>query len=258
MTLPFSDHQIAVPGGTVFLRDWPGRDDLPPVLLLHDSLGAVALWRDFPARLAQATERRVLAYDRLGFGQSTPLQDRPALDFIAAEARSTIPALTEALALDRFVICGHSVGGGMAVETAAQHPDHVAALITIAAQAMVEDCTREGVLTARKLFASPAALAQLERYHGDKARWVLDAWTEIWPDPAFADWSLRDVLPRVTCPTLALHGENDEYASSRQPQMIAELTHGRLQILPRTGHVPHRESPDLLIEAICAFLVSLR
>lgn len=250
------DHRIPFGDGHIFARDWAGGDTKVPIVLLHDSLGAVTLWRDFPERLAEATGRRVIAYDRPGFGQSSPRTDVLSPGFVAEEAHDVIPALGHALGLTRFIVCGHSVGGGMAVETAAAHPDRVAALITIAAQAFIEDRTREGIRAAKAAFADPAELDRLARHHGTKARWVLDAWTETWLSPGFADWSLDRALSGVRCPALVMHGARDEYGSDAQPRQIAATTGGQLVILPGTGHVPHREATDLTIATIRDFLQS--
>jgi pimeloyl-ACP methyl ester carboxylesterase len=114
------DSLVEVPGGSVFVRHWRVRhSDRPPIILLHDSLGSVDLWRDFPAALAHATTRPVLAYDRLGFGRSTPRSERPSVEFIAEEAETCFPALQRALGIPRFALFGHSVGGAMALVIAA-------------------------------------------------------------------------------------------------------------------------------------------
>ncbi|RDZ28923.1 alpha/beta fold hydrolase [Lysobacter silvisoli] len=214
-----------------------------PIVLLHDSLGCVALWRDFPSRLAQATGRSVIAYDRLGFGRSDPHPARLDKTFVHAEARQGFAALREALALERFVVFGHSVGGGMAVGCAAAYPDDCVALITESAQAFVEDRTVAGIQAARATFAEPGQLERLSKYHGDKAAWVLSAWIDTWLADDFAHWSLDDHLRQVRCPVLALHGELDEYGSHRHPERIAALSTGpaTLRLLPGCGHVPHKE-----------------
>jgi len=254
------DHWIRHPGGRLFVRDWPAPAGavatLPPLVLLHDSLGCVELWRDFPARLREATGRRVIAYDRLGFGRSDARVAPPSLAFVAEEADIGFAAVREQLGVGRFAVLGHSVGGGMAVHVAARHGRHCAALVTIAAQAFVEERTREGLRAARARFAEPGALARLERYHGDKARWVLAAWLDTWLDPAFAGWTLAPVLPQVACPVLALHGEDDDYGSAAHPRLIAELGAGpaRVEILPGVGHVPQRERPDEVLRLVAGFL----
>jgi pimeloyl-ACP methyl ester carboxylesterase len=148
----------------------------------------------------------------------------------------------------------------MAVHIAAQWAADCEALVTIAAQARVEEQTLAGLRTARALFADPAQLERLGRHHGDKARWVLAAWLDTWLDPAFAGWTLAPVLPRVTCPVLALHGEDDDYGSAAQPRMIGELSAGpaRVEILPGVGHVPQRERPDDVVRHVAGFLASIR
>ena len=259
--MSFIDHWIHHPCGRLFVRDWPvaeGDDALPPLVLLHDSLGCVELWRDFPARLRDATGRRVIAYDRLGFGRSDARVGPPPFDFIAEEATTWFALLREQLELGPFAVLGHSVGGGMAVNIAARHDQACMALVTIAAQAFVERRTLDGLHAARAAFAEPGAVERLARYHGDKARWVLSAWLDTWLDPAFADWSLAPVLPRVRCPLLVLHGELDEYGSTAHPRLIGELAGqpAGVQILPGVGHVPQREQPDEVVRRVATFLAA--
>ncbi len=239
------DLWIPHPRGRLFARSWRPEPAMTgaPVVLLHDSLGCVELWREFPAALSMATGRRVVAYDRLGFGHSDPREGPMPLDFIAEEAASYFPAVLDELELQRVVVFGHSVGGGMAVNCAVQWPDRCEALITESAQAFVEDRTVQGLRAAQQQFEAPAQMEKLARYHGDKARWVLDAWLQTWLNPAFAAWSLAEVLPQVACPTLAIHGADDEYGSAKHPETIAHGARGgaETRLLAGTGHVPHRE-----------------
>ncbi|MGJ7916981.1 alpha/beta fold hydrolase [Massilia sp. LXY-6] len=250
------DVWIAHPQGRLFARIWngpgPGK---APIVLFHDSLGCVDLWRDFPASLSAATGRTVIAYDRLGFGRSDPRQGRLPPAFVAEEAAAFFPLLRERLGLGSFIAFGHSVGGGMAVHCAVLYGAHCAALVTESAQAFVGDETRQGILAAKEGFRHADQFARLVKYHGEKARWVLDAWTETWLDPAFAGWSLAGVLPMVACPLLAIHGARDEYGSARHPAMIGELCAGpaRIAMLPDTGHVPHRERPEEVVALLAAF-----
>jgi pimeloyl-ACP methyl ester carboxylesterase len=251
--LELGDHRI-------FTRSWtPSEADAgrrPPILLFHDSLGCIELWRSFPEGLAAATGRRVVAYDRLGFGRSDPHPGRLGLDFVAEEGRSAVPLLCDRLGIGDFVACGHSVGGGMAVETASQWPGRCRALVTIAAQAFVEDRTLDGIRLAQRDLQGPGNLARLARYHGDKTCWVVDAWIETWLSPAFAGWTLDRPLDGVRCPVLAVHGELDEYGSTRHPQRIA-AGRGEALILAGIGHVPHREAEGALVKAIAGFLAAL-
>ena len=247
--------------GRLFVRTWSPEtpSHLTPIVLLHDSLGSVELWRGFPAALCKATGRQVVAYDRLGFGKSDPHPGTLALDFIAREAEGDFAAVIRQLGIARFIVFGHSVGGGMAVNCAAHHGAACVALITESAQAFVEDRTVEGLEDARALFKDPGQVDRLKRYHGDKARWVLDAWIESWLAPAFASWSLRPVLPQVDCPALVIHGVDDEYGSPVHPALIAELSGGpaRLELMADTRHVPHREREADVVAMVRAFLETL-
>ncbi len=260
------DTWVEHPQGRLFARSWipsccqgvapPG----PPIVLFHDSLGCVALWRDFPAQLSTATGRRVIAYDRLGFGQSDPRPERPALDFIADEARTYFPALREGLDFGRFIAFGHSVGGGMAIHCAAEFDADCEALITESAQTFAEDRTLHSIAEAKEQFEDASQRQRLAKYHGDKAGWVVEAWTENWLHPGFATWSLAPVLPQVRCPILALHGIHDEYGSTIHPETIGRLAAGpsRVEILPDTYHVPHRERPAEVLDLVAGFIASLR
>ena len=246
--------------GRVFVRRWPvegsGR---APIVLLHDSLGSVAQWRDFPSKLAQATSREVIAYDRLGFGQSDPRDERPSPGFVREEATSSFASVHDALQLERFVLFGHSVGGAMALEIAAEDGARCVGVVSESAQAFVEPRTRDGIRDAKAAFAADAQMARLQRWHGDKARWVLEAWTEVWLDASFDDWSLRDCLPRVHCPVLAIHGDGDEYGSLSFPCTIADGVAGpsRMVALQGCGHVPHREQEAVVFEIVTEFLATL-
>ena len=259
-----SDQWIATEKGRLLARAWvpsdrrPGRD--APILLFHDSLGCVDLWRDFPAQLAVATRCTVVAYDRLGFGRSDAHPDTLPPTFIYDEAMTVVPRLSDALGLDAMVLFGHSVGGAMALATAAYWPERCTAVVTESAQSFVEDRTLSGIRAARADFERPGQLERLARYHGPKARWVLDAWVETWLSPAFADWCLDDVLPDVQCPTLALHGDHDEYGSLQHPERIARLTQGPswAVTLDGCGHVPHREQPTRVLDEVTRFLESRR
>ncbi|MCE9663782.1 alpha/beta hydrolase [Halomonas sp. M5N1S17] len=248
---------IDTPRGRLFASRWgyEGADGPPPIVLLHDSLGCIALWRDFPARLAKSTGREVIAYDRLGYGRSAPYPGPQPTSFIADEAAGAFAAVREQLELERFVLLGHSVGGSMAAHAAARHADSCELLITVAAQAFTEPGTLAGIRMAEQAFLQPNGLSRLAKYHGDKAEWVLRSWVDNWHSEAFREWRLDNALAQVRCPTLAIHGKLDEYGSREQPARIAALTPGPSEpyLLTDCGHVPHRECPERLIAAIIGF-----
>ena len=246
--------------GQLFARRWtpdaPGANDAP-IVLMHDSLGCVELWRDFPRQLADATGRAVIAYDRLGFGRSDPHPGVLTLDFVVREAQEGFRSVREALGVDRYAIFGHSVGGGMAIACAAAHGDACRALITESAQVFAEERTLEGIRQARVSFAQPGQLDRLKKYHGEKAAWVLGAWIDTWLSPDFADWTLDAALARVRSPALALHGDNDEYGSTEHARRIARLAGARQVIFAQCGHVPHREQPEQVLETVSDWLAGV-
>lgn len=243
--------------GRLFAQHWtPVETHGEPILLLHDSLGCVALWRDFPEHLARVTGRQVIAYDRLGFGRSERYPGALPLDFIDDEARAIFPLLQRHFGFERCVVFGHSVGGAMAVACAALHPQSCAALITESAQAFVEHLTRDGIRTAEQAFAREGQLERLQKYHGDKAFWVLRAWVDTWLSEDFSDWNLDAELAQIRCPVLSLHGEQDEYGSAAHPERLTSVpgVPTELKLLPDCGHVPHRQQQAVVLETVKEFL----
>lgn len=254
-----ADRWVTHAHGRIFVRIWSDRtveSSLAPIILLHDSLGSVELWRDFPARLAAGTGRAVIAYDRLGFGQSDARSDVLTPAFVAAEADTCFAAVRAQFGIERFVVFGHSVGGAMAIHCAARFGDECEALITESAQVFVEETTLNGIRAAKAQFSGAEQFGRLEKYHGNKAKWVLDAWTGTWLSAQFASWSLEAVLSRVRVPTLAIHGSEDEYGSTRHPALIAEWSHAdvKVAILPQLHHLPHREQPETVLGLVRDFL----
>ena len=173
---------LEIPQGQIYVKRWivdqKNSFKNAPIILFHESLGSVELWRDFPEQLALATQRDVIAYDRIGFGQSSVQVHSLELNFIEQEVQDTFSFLFEALGINKFVAMGHSVGGGMAAVCAAWYPFNCVALITESAQAMVEDVTLAGIRKAKVNFKNEKFFNRLAKYHADKTQWVLDAWTE--------------------------------------------------------------------------------
>jgi pimeloyl-ACP methyl ester carboxylesterase len=259
--MSFIDKTLQGINGGIFVREWNSHlTDKSPIVLIHDSLGCVELWRDFPDLLSQKTNRRVVAYDRLGFGKSDPSLEPISKEFITNEVNESFATVCEQLVISKFILLGHSVGGGMALNCACRYPDRCEAIITIAAQFFVEDKTLVGILAAKSAFQNPKQINRLKKYHGDKTQWVLDSWINTWTSHEFANWSLQDILPKVNANLLVIHGLNDEYGSDKHPKSIANLTNGQstLVLMERTAHFPHREKPEDVLEHIHQFLESLQ
>ena len=233
--------------------------DAPWLVFLHEGLGSLSMWRDFPQRLCDACGVRGLVYSRPGYGRSTPRQagERWAPDFMHRQAREVLPALLAALgAPPRYALLGHSDGASIALIHAASFADQVTRAIVLAPHIVVETLSVTSIAATRETYLQTDLKSRLARHHADvdSAFW---GWNHIWLDPAFARWSIESLLPAIRCPVLAIQGEDDEYGTMAQVDGIAAaLPSGqcRLLALDRCGHSPQRDRPEAVIESSCAFL----
>lgn len=243
--------------GSIFARIWIPRTTATeiPIILMHDSLGSTDLWRDFPYILAENTSRSVIAYDRLGFGKSDVRHELPSIEFIKEEATKYFPIIKKKLSITRYIMLGHSVGGAMSINIAARDSDCMA-VVTVSSQAFVEDRTVKGIKDAQIMFKQPGQIERLKKWHGEKADWVLRAWTDVWLSPEFSTWSLDECIRDVVCPVLAIHGEDDEYGSIAFPEFIASKVAGisKMMVFKNCGHMPHMEKTNEVVNAVKAFL----
>ena len=235
----------------------------PLMVFLHEGLGSVSMWRDFPAQLCTVLGCRGLVYSRPGYGQSSPRppQERWAPDFMHRQAHEVLPALLQALDVRGPIwLMGHSDGGSIAllhaagrVAPAGEHPPALAGLIVMAPHILVEDLSLRSIEQARLAYVHGGLRDTLARHHADpdSAFW---GWNQIWLDPAFAQWSIEDEVSRITVPVLAIQGLNDEYGTLEQIRGIARRApQTELLELPDCGHSPHRDQPQALITAITQF-----
>ena len=232
----------------------------PLVVFLHEGLGSLAMWKDFPQQLCAAAHCRGLVVSRPGYGQSTPLPagTRWSSDFLERQALEVLPAALAALGVDASAqplwLLGHSDGASIALLYAAAFPANVAGLVVLAPHCFVEDQTVASIAALQAPQVKAALLARLARYHRAPEP-VFDAWSRIWLDGAFRSWTIADRMPRIGCPVLAVQGLDDEYGSLEQIRSIARALPGtRLLELATCGHSPHRDQPQALIAAIGSFL----
>ena len=236
---------------------WPRGDRAVPLLVfLHEGLGSVSMWRDFPARLCDAVGARGLVYSRPGYGRSGTVASEPAWapDFMHEQAHAVLPALFEALEIDttaeRPWLFGHSDGGSIALLYAARHPESTAGAVVLAPHIHVEDLALASIAQARMAFETRDLRQRLARHHDDVDR-AFRRWNDIWLDPAFRDWSIEGDISSLRCPLLAVQGEDDEYGTLAQIHGIAARVPGTQQlVLPRCGHSPHRDQPEAVVAAV--------
>jgi pimeloyl-ACP methyl ester carboxylesterase len=252
---------VEAAGYSLSVRWWPedaaSAVDQPTLILLHEGLGSISLWRDFPAQLAAATGCRVLTYARPGYGQSAPHQAPRTPRYMHDEALLVLPALLETLAIERPILVGHSDGGSIGLIFAGAFPVRLRAMVAIAPHEWVEEEALAGIRLAGEAWQNSDWPERLARHHADADK-VFRDWHDTWLSPAFRDWNILDYVDLIRCPLLALQGDKDEYATMRQIDTLAERVPGcRAQVLADCGHSPHREQPTATVAAIADFVRQL-
>ena len=229
----------------------------PLVVFLHEGLGSLSMWRDFPARLCEACEARGLAFSRPGYGRSSHPADeeRREPDYLHRQAYEVLPAFLDAAGVaDPPWLFGHSDGGSIALLYAARFPGRTAGIVVVAPHIFVEDVTIAGIERARAAWLANGLRARLARHHDDPD-WVFRSWNDTWLDPRFRGWNIEREIAAVRCPVLAMQGVDDEYGTMEQIRGIARrVPQARLAEIPGAGHAPQRDRPDALISEVKAFL----
>lgn len=231
----------------------------PPLVLLHEGLGALALWRDFPDRLAQRTGAPVLVYSRYGHGRSQPLAGPRRADYMHREARDALPELLGRLDIREPVLIGHSDGASIALIYASAARSPVRALVLIAPHVFVEERTLAGIAAAREAYLSGGLKPRLARHHDDPDA-TFFGWNDIWLAPEFRAWNIEEYSPAIACPLLLIQGEDDPYGTTAQLAAIRRgvaSTQIEELILPACGHAPQRAHPDAVLAAIAGFVKGL-
>lgn len=236
------------------------RDDAPLLVFLHEGLGSVALWRDFPHQLCATAGCRGLLYSRPGYGRSTPraADEKWSPEFLEEQAVEVLPRLLAAVGVDvqrdRPWLFGHSDGGSIALLHGARFPDAVAGLIVLAPHIFVEDISVASIAAARESYLHADLRPKLARFHDDvdSAFW---GWNDVWLDPRFRGWSIEAELAAIRCPVLAVQGANDEYGTMAQIDGIqARTPQTELLKLDACGHSPHRDKAERVCAEVVSFL----
>ena len=245
---------ITVDGRSLEYQRIGAANDGPTLVFMHEGLGSVSQWRDFPARISKATGLPALVYARYGHGQSEVLQQAHGADFMHREAMEALPELLRVLGIVRPILIGHSDGASIAlIHAGSGHA--VLGLAVMAPHVFVEDISIEGILAAKRLFETTDLPQRLARHHRDASR-TFYAWNDVWLSPAFRSWNIERFLPSIKCPVLAIQGHEDEYGSMAQVDAIARQSGGPVEVLKleQCGHSPQKDQTEAVVVAITEFV----
>jgi pimeloyl-ACP methyl ester carboxylesterase len=258
-----SDSDFYLTGGGHRLRGrWYRRRTAasePVIVMLHQGLGSVSQWRNFPEKLGRASGCAVMGYDRYGYGGSDGLSGPRAPDFLDREAIRALPEVLAALGIERPILYGHSDGGTIALMYAAAFPERPLAVISEAGHIVSEVHAGPGFSEIVSAYEATDLRSKLARHHGEKTGSMFYGWADIWRSEAMRDWQMLDRLSAIRCPLLIVQGENDAHGSAAQVEPIMERASGPVETfwIPDCEHSPHLEKPDLLVQRVAAFIAGV-
>jgi pimeloyl-ACP methyl ester carboxylesterase len=234
----------------------PRSEDAPTIVFLHEGLGCLAMWRDFPDRMASATGCGVLVYSRRGYGASEPVRGPRSVRFMHDEALEVLPAVIEHFRLEEVILFGHSDGASIAVIYAGTRLGPVRALVLEAPHVFVEPICVESIARIAEAYETTRLRERLARYHGGNTDSMFRTWTAVWLRPEFRLWNVEEYLPAIESPVLVVQGEDDEYGTLRQVEAVVTRVGGPAEslVLAHCRHSPHSERPDEVLEAASRFI----
>lgn len=229
------------------------------LVFLHEGLGSLAQWRDFPEAVCRTVGGRGLVYERWGFGGSERLALPRPTDYLHREAEEALPEVLAACDIDKPILIGHSDGASVALLYAAAYPERARACVSLAAHVFVEDVTIAGIRDVIARWDGGDLRDRLARYHGGNTEAMFRGWAETWLRPDFRAWDMVDHLPRIVCPVLVMQGEDDEHGSVAQVETIAKGVSGPVEtlLIPGCGHSPHLQARDAVLARIADFVTGL-
>lgn len=245
---------VSVRGRSLEYRRIAAAADRPSLVFLHEGLGSVSQWRDFPERIVEQTGLPAIVYARYGHGQSEVLQQPHGVDFMHREALESLPELLLQLGIERPILIGHSDGASIAlIHAGSGHP--LRGLVAMAPHVFVEDISIEGIVAAKQAFESSDLPQRLARHHRDPVK-TFYGWNDVWLAPAFRNWNIEAFLPAIQCPLLAIQGYGDEYGTMAQVDAIARQAGAAVDVLKldQCGHSPQRDRPEKVVQAIARFV----
>jgi pimeloyl-ACP methyl ester carboxylesterase len=235
----------------------PARATGPTIVMLHEGLGSVALWKEFPQALADATGSGVLVYSRYGYGASERFAEKRQPDYMHHEAKIVLPALLAHFGIAKPLLLGHSDGASIALIYAGTYPEGPRGLMLEAPHVFVEDISIASIEAAKHIYETTDLRQRLAPYHADPDA-TFRGWNDIWLDPRFRAWNIEDHLAAIRCPILLIQGENDEYGTRAQLDAIARQTPATERLLlPDCRHSPHRDQPQAVLARMRAWIQAL-
>ncbi len=238
----------------------PAPDEAPTLIFLHEGLGCVAMWRDFPQELAAATGCRALVYSRLGYGRSDPCPLPRSVSYMHDEGLEVLPELLTVAGIREYILIGHSDGGSIALIFAGGTPaTSLRGVITEAAHVFCEELSVQSIEAAKDAFQHTNLREKLIKYHGNNVDCAFWGWNGVWLDPEFLHWNLEEYLPRINVPLLVMQGQDDQYGTIAQVEAIARQAGAGAEVvmLPACGHSPHREQRAATFEAMKNFVAEI-
>jgi pimeloyl-ACP methyl ester carboxylesterase len=251
---------ITAGGRKLEARAWGGSPaGKPAIVLLHEGLGSLGLWKSFPEKLAEQTGYCVFAYSRAGYGQSDPARQPWPLDFMTREAVETLPELLDAIGFKRGILLGHSDGASIAAIYAGSVQDfRIRGLCLISPHFFTEPMGLAAIAETKALFERGDLRSGLAKHHAD-VNGVFQGWSGVWLDPAFKSWSIEDAIAYIRVPVLAIQGVDDQYGTLAQIEALVNGSYAPVdvEIFENCKHSPHIEQPDRTLAVVSDFLARL-
>jgi len=234
----------------------PRPDQAPTIVMLHEGLGSVGLWGDFPARLQQATGCGVFAYSRFGYGQSSPCALPRPLDYMTREAKEVLPAILDQIGFKHGLLLGHSDGASIAAIYAGSHQDHrLGGIVLIAPHFFTEEVGLAAIAEAKKAYDAGDLKPRLAKWHLD-VDCAFRGWNDAWLDPGFRRWDITEYLAYIRVPVLIVQGEADQYGTVRQLEVAQQECYCPVEtaLIEGAKHTPQREAPEVTLQTVSDFV----
>jgi pimeloyl-ACP methyl ester carboxylesterase len=233
-------------------------ENRPLLVFLHEGLGSVAQWKDFPALLCEKTKLPGLLFDREGYGNSSPYTTKNDQDYLKNQAQTAMPEIFRKLNIeqDKKILIGHSDGGSIAIIYAGTYPENIIGLITEASHQFLEDISVTGIREAVKLYEDGKLKELLRKYHGENTDTMFHGWADTWLNEKFGKWNIEQYLENIKAPFLAIQGKDDQYGSYAQLESIKKLAvNSDIYHIPGYGHTPHLQKKDEILQLMSDFIL---